>query len=196
MRSSTACNDARKRLGQARWGLGLLGMTLGACYGGGNGPDNPNRDEPVATGRARLWTVTDESGAVLSSGCTGDVASPRVQAKVGDRLVYELVEEVVQKEYAGTSSDWWCNDDALVRRFSAGVVEDLECWGLPSGAPIRVERAEVVPSDWETEPALDSQMKGRGFRLWLEVLEHGALVLAPSSRCNLGSRAILQVTEG
>lgn len=170
-------------------------MALSACYGAGNGSDNPNRDEPVATGRARLWTVTDESGAVLSSGCTGDVPNPRVQAKVGDRLVYELVEEVVQKEYAGTRTDWWCNDDALVRRFSAGLVENLECWGLPSEAPIRVERSEVVPSDWETEPALESQMKGRGFRLWLEVLDHGALVLLPSSRCSLGPRAILQVTE-
>ena len=99
------------------------------------------------------------------------------------------------KRHAGGSDDWWCNDEELVGRRSPALVDNLDCWGMPTHAPIRVESAEALPSDSELEPTLASTMKGRGFRFWLEVLDFGVLELPATSLCGKGQMAILRVEE-
>lgn len=177
----------------------LLSLVATACVGSGNTPDNPNQEEPPPghpTGTARYWTVTDEAtGDVLSTGCA-NLPIPTVQADVGQRLVYQITEEVVSKEQdSDVASDWWCTDEMLVKRSVALRVDNLSCWALPSEGPIRVDRWEVIPAVRVAPPVSASRMAGSGYRLFLEVLDHGRLVLSPNSTCAVEERAILQVTE-
>ena len=178
----------------------LLSWVASACsVDTGNSPDNPNREDPPAgypTGTARYWTVIDEAtGDVLSTGCA-NLPIPTVQAVVGQRLVYQITEEVVSKEQGNdVASDWWCTDEMLVRRSVALRVDKLSCWVMPSEGPIRVDRWEVIPAARMAPPVSTSLMAGSGYRLFLEVLDYGRLVLSPNSTCAVKERAILQVTE-
>jgi hypothetical protein len=177
----------------------LLSLAAAGCVATGNSADNPNRDPPEnghPSGTARYWTVTDEAtGEVLSTGCA-NLPGPTVQAAIGQRLVYEIKEEVVSKEQSSLEADWWCTDEMLIGRSAARIVDNLDCWVLPEEAPIRVDRWEAIPPDRVVPHGLSSRMDGSGYRIFLEVLDHGWLVLSPSdSNCGVKERSILQVTE-
>jgi hypothetical protein len=136
---------------------------LVGCFNGG--PDSPNGRERDGNGRAYRYTVTRQADArALASGCSGTTyPNPTIRAQIGDRLVYDILEENVIKTDVAGPDDWWCNDQELLRRSSAALVDNLEFWGMPTHAPIRVERAEAIPADRNQEPTLPYLMKGKDF---------------------------------
>ena len=173
----------------------LVGLMLVGCFNGG--PDSPNGHERDSSGRAYRFTVTREADARrLASGCSStNYPNPTLQAQIGDRLVYDILEEIVTKDDAPGSDNWWCSDEDLIGRSSPALVDNLECWGMPTHAPIRVERAEAIPADRNQEPTLPYLMKGKGFRFYLEVLDFGALTLPARTTCSVPGMTILRVEE-
>jgi len=168
---------------------------LVACFNGG--PDSPVGREGDGSGRAFRFTVTSQADARrLASGCSGvSYPNPTVRAQIGDRLVYDILEEDVTKTDVAGPDNWWCSDEDLIGRRSTALVDNLECWGMPTHAPIRVERAEAIPADRNQEPTLPYLMKGKGFRFYLEVLDFGALTLPARTTCSFPGMTILRVEE-
>jgi hypothetical protein len=191
-RSTT--NDRAREARSPSYLTALAGLVLVGCCKGS--PDCPS--EPGDTsGRAYRYKVTREADARrLASGCSSpDYPNATVRAQIGDRLVYDILEEDVLKEDAPGSGNWWCSDEDLIGRRSSALVDHLDCWGMPTHAPIRVEHAEAIPADRNQEPTLPFLMKGKGFRFWLEVLDFGALTLPARTLCSKPSMTILQVEE-
>jgi hypothetical protein len=188
-------NDRTREARSASSLAALVGLMLVACFNGS--PDSPVGREEDNTGTAYRFKVLREGdGRTLASGCSGaSYPNPTIEAQIGDHLVYDILEEIVEKRHAGGSDNWWCNDDELVGRSSPALVDNLECWGMPTHAPIRVERAEAIPADRNQEPTLSFMMKGKGFRFWLEVLGFGELTLPARTTCSLPGMTILQVEE-
>lgn len=87
------------------------------------------------------------------------------------------------------------NNEDLVGRSSPALVDNLDCWAMPTHGAVRVERAEAIPADRNQEPTLPYLMKGKGFRLWLEVLDFGTLSLYATSVCSKSTTPILEVKE-
>ena len=164
-----------------------------ACFNGS--PDSPNGRERDNSGRAYRFKVTREADArMLASGCSNNsYPTATIQAQIGDRLVYDILEEVVDKADFGDTN--WCSNEDLVGRSSPAVVDNLECWGMPTHGAVRVERAEAIPADRNQEPTLPYLMKGKGFRLYLEVLDFGELTLYGRTDCPKPTVTILRVEE-
>jgi hypothetical protein len=138
--------------------------------------------------------VREADARTLASGCSSaDYPSPTIHAQIGDRLVYDILEEVVVKEDFGSTN--WCNNEDLIRRSSPGVVDSLDCWGMPTHGPVRVERAEAIPADGNQEPTLPYLMKGKGYRFYLDVLDFGELTLPSTTLCSREWITILRVEE-
>jgi hypothetical protein len=192
VRSTT--NERAREARSPSYLTALAGLVLVACCKGS--PDCPS--EPGDTsGRAYRYTVKREADARrLASGCSStDYPNPTIQAQIGDLLVYDILVEHVTKEDAPGSGNWWCSDEDLIGRGSPALVDNLDCWGMPTHAPIRVEHAEAIPADRNQEPTVPFLMKGKGFRFWLEVLDFGELTLPARTVCSKPSMTILQVEE-
>ena len=168
---------------------------LVACFNGG--PDSPNGRERDNSGRAYRFKVIREADArKLASGCSGvSYPNPTVRAQIGDRLVYDILEEDVTKTDVAGPDNWWCSDEDLIGRRSTALVDNLDCWGMPTHGAVRVERAEAIPADRNQEPTLPYLMKGKGFRLYLEVLDFGTLMLPATTLCSKPAMTILKVEE-
>jgi hypothetical protein len=171
-------------------------MILAACGGFNGSPDNPNDDpSPYVYGRARHWSVKDaSSGAVLASGCNHNPI-PILRGSTPGTIVYEVSDQIVQKNGVSSERDWWCLDTEFVSSRPADTVENPACWDLPSEGPILVNDWQIIPAERRTRTLSPEEVEGRGFRMQLAVSGSGTLELEPATGCNVSARAVLRVME-
>jgi hypothetical protein len=190
---------ASPKFGRIRRGAcsALVIASSAGCGGFAGSPDNPNGDDSGRYyGTAIEWRVTDTANdSVLASGCRSEPPNPTLHAATGKRLLFETAEKRVTKSYSESDPGWWCNDEALIARSPAGIVDNLACWTLAEAGSLVVVEWEAVPSPIDLgRPAAD-KMKGQGFRMLVDVLEHGSLVLEPSGTCRVEPLRVLSVLE-
>src|SRR5688500_18623080 len=138
----------------------LAGLIVVACFNGS--PDSPNGRERDNSGRAYRFKVTREADArMLASGWSNNsYSSATIQAQIGDRLVYDILEEVVAKPDVGDPRR--CSTAALVGHSLHALVDKLECWGMAPHGAARGRRAEPIPAVRNQEPPPPYLRKGKG----------------------------------
>jgi hypothetical protein len=187
----------------------LAGSCLSACGGFSNSPDSPNKEDrgTSAARRVSLWTVEDaDSGAVLGSGCHEEDGEdvPSVTARVGTKLVFEVIDWSVTKDHFEWTPGFWCSDEAFVSKAMFGWVRNLACFDFPADRGIKTLSWEPVEIGRVVAPPMPDAMSGDGYRLELEVEAHpvaqaaghaGLLFFVPNGTCKIGAPIALEVRE-
>lgn len=185
-------------LGRA-WMVAASACVLAACIDT-NSPDFPGYDPyddelealkgPFRSTLHR-WSVRDvDTGEEVASGCPYGAGggTPKIEARHGQRLVYELWREAVFAKTGRDAVEFWCGDDRRIEREVAPIDFDLSCWmpadlGARNAARfIRIEtNVSERPTDWPAE--LPEFEPARGLRVWLDIESAGDIAFASTGQC-------------